>query len=157
MILKVSLKSLKLGYVQVKTPKFPKPCSLACNCKITWVSDSGQIWGLPRKFQSYPLGEASRKIMLNFTITLLERPPEKSCSTSQFFREISWAPKLKNENIVYKAKQTSKFSYKGIPSNSKSSWFSVWAKRIKPKSGKHACTAREPSKSSYISKVELAD
>ena len=70
--------------------------------------------------------------------------------------EQSKARKLSNENIVYKAKQTSKFSYKGIPSNSKSSWFSVWAKRIKPKSGKHACTPREPSKSSNISRVELA-
>ena len=70
--------------------------------------------------------------------------------------EQSKARKLSNENIVYKAKQTSKFSYKGFPSNSKSSWFSVWAKRIKPKWGKHACRAREPSKSSYISKVKLA-
>ena len=68
MIQKVALNSLKIGYVHVETPKFPKPCSLACNCKIIWVSDSGQVGGLPRKFQSYPLGEASRKIMLNFTI-----------------------------------------------------------------------------------------
>ena len=68
MIQKVALNSLKIRYVQVETPKFPKPCSLACNCKIIWVSDSGQVGGLPRKFQSYPLGEASRKIMLNFNL-----------------------------------------------------------------------------------------
>jgi len=65
-IQKVALKSLKIGYVQVETPKYPRPCTLACNCKIIWVSDSGQVGGLPRKFQSYPLGEASKKIMLNF-------------------------------------------------------------------------------------------
>ena len=70
MIQKVALNSLKIGYVQVKTPKFSKPCSLACNCKIIWVSDSGQVGGLPRKFQSYPLGEAYRKIMLNFQNTI---------------------------------------------------------------------------------------
>ena len=46
--------------------------------------------------------------------------------------EQSQARKLSNENIVYKAKQTSKFSYKGIPSNSKSSWFSVWASESSP-------------------------
>ena len=68
MIQKVALNSLKIGYVQVKTPKFSKPCSLACNCKIIWVSDSGQVGELSRKFQSYPLGEAFRKIMLNFNI-----------------------------------------------------------------------------------------
>ena len=69
MIQKVALNSLKIGFVQVETSKFRKPCSLACNCKIIWVSDSGQVGGLPRKFQSYPLGEASRKIMLNFNFT----------------------------------------------------------------------------------------
>ena len=66
MIQKVALNSLKIGYVQVKTPKFPKPCSLACNCKIIWVSDSGKVGELSRKFQSYPLGEAFSKITLNF-------------------------------------------------------------------------------------------
>ena len=30
-----------------------------------------------------------RSCRANFKITLLERPPEKSCSTSQFFMEIS--------------------------------------------------------------------
>ena len=68
MIQKVALNSLKIGYVQAEIPKFPKPYSLACNCKIIWVSDSGQVGGLPRKSQSYPLGEASRKIRLNFNI-----------------------------------------------------------------------------------------
>ena len=68
MIQKVALNSLKIGYVQVKTPKFSKPCSLACNCKIIWVSDSGQVGGLPRKFQSYPVGEAFSKITLNFNL-----------------------------------------------------------------------------------------
>ena len=58
--------SLKIGYVEVKTPKYPRPCTLACNCKIIWVSDSGQVGGLPKKFQSYPFGEASRKITFNF-------------------------------------------------------------------------------------------
>ena len=66
MIQKVALNSLKIWYVQAETPKYPRPCTLACNCKIIWVSDSGQVGGLPRKFQSYPLGEASKKIMLNF-------------------------------------------------------------------------------------------
>ena len=66
---KLFLDLLKIGYVQVETPKFPRPCTLACICKIIWVSDSGQVGGLPRKFQSYPLGEASRKIMLNFNFT----------------------------------------------------------------------------------------
>ena len=50
MIQKVALNSLKIGYVQVKTPKFPEPCSLACNCKIIWDSDFDEVGGLPRKF-----------------------------------------------------------------------------------------------------------
>ena len=66
MILKVALKSLKLAYVQVETPKFTRPCTLACNCKIIWDSEFDEVGELPRKFQSYPLGEASKKIMLNF-------------------------------------------------------------------------------------------
>ena len=66
MILKVALKSLKIGYVQVETPKFPRSCTLACNCKIIWDSEFDEVGGFPRKFQSYPLGETSRKIMLNF-------------------------------------------------------------------------------------------
>ena len=65
-ILKVALNSLKIGYVQVKTPKFPKPCSLACNCKIIWESESIKLEG----FQE------------NFKVTLLERPLVKSRSTS---------------------------------------------------------------------------
>ena len=69
MIQKVALNSLKIGYVQVETPKFAEPCSLACNCKIIWVSDSGQVGGLPRKFQSYPLGKVSKKTMLHFNFT----------------------------------------------------------------------------------------
>ena len=73
-IQKVALKSFKFGYVQVETPKFPRPCTLACNCKIIWVSDSGQVGGLPKKFQSYPLGEVSRKIMLNFNFFTKDFP-----------------------------------------------------------------------------------
>ena len=69
-ILKVALKSLKIAYVQVETPKYPRPCTLACNCEIIWASDSGQVGG----------GRA------NFEITLVERPSKKSCSTS-FFKE----------------------------------------------------------------------
>ena len=68
MIQKVALKSLKVGYLQVETPKSPSPCTLACNCKIIRVSDSGQVGEWSRKFQNYPLGEASRKIMLNFNL-----------------------------------------------------------------------------------------
>merc|ERR1711891_76003 len=63
-----ALNSLKIEYGQVETPKYPRPCTLACNCKIIWASDSGQVGGLPRKFQSYPFGEASRKSRLNFKI-----------------------------------------------------------------------------------------
>ena len=68
MIQKVALNSLKIEYVQLATPKFPKPCSLACNCKIIWDSEFDEVGGFPKKFQSYPLGEAFRKIMLNFNI-----------------------------------------------------------------------------------------
>ena len=67
-IQKIALNSLKIRYVQDRTPKYPRPCTLACNSKIIWVSDSGQVGGFPKKFQSYPLGEAFRKIMLNFNI-----------------------------------------------------------------------------------------
>ena len=65
-IQKVALKSFKFGYVQVETPKFPRPCTLACNCKIILDSEFDKVWVFPRKFQSYPVGEASKKIMLNF-------------------------------------------------------------------------------------------
>ena len=68
MIQKVALKSLKFGYVQVETPKFPKPCTLACNCKIIWDSEFDKVGGFPRKFQSYPVGEAFSKITLNFNL-----------------------------------------------------------------------------------------
>ena len=61
-----ALHPLKIKYEQVETPKYPRPCTFSCNCKIIWASDSGQVGGLPRKFQSYPFGEASKKIMLNF-------------------------------------------------------------------------------------------
>ena len=61
--------SLKIRYIQVETPKDPRPCTLACNCKIIWDSDFDKVGGFPRKFQTYPLGEASRKIMLNFNFT----------------------------------------------------------------------------------------
>ena len=52
-IQKVALKSLKVGYVQVETPKLPRPCTLACNCKIIWVSDSGQVGEWSSKFQNH--------------------------------------------------------------------------------------------------------
>ncbi|MEL7054679.1 MAG: hypothetical protein AAGM45_23265, partial [Cyanobacteria bacterium J06588_5] len=68
MIQKVALKSLKVGYVQVETPKFPRPCTLACNCKIIWDSEFDKVGGFPRKFQSYPVGEAFSKITLNFIL-----------------------------------------------------------------------------------------
>ena len=88
MILKVALKSLKLGYVQLKTPKFPRPCTLACNCKIMWDSDFDEVGGLPKKFQSYPLGEASRKIMLNFqNITRGWLFLSKNCISKEFKSE----------------------------------------------------------------------
>ena len=67
-IQKVALKSLKFGYVQVETPKFPRPCTLACNCKIIWDSEFDKVGGFPRKFQSYPVGEAFSKITLNFNL-----------------------------------------------------------------------------------------
>ena len=38
------------------------------NFKIFWVENVDEVGGLARKFQSYPLGEPSRKIMLNFKI-----------------------------------------------------------------------------------------
>ena len=66
MIQKVALNSLKIGCVQVETPKFPKPCTLACNCKIIWVSDSGQVGEWSSKFQNHTGREAYEKIMLNF-------------------------------------------------------------------------------------------
>ena len=68
MIQKVALKSLKFGYVQVETPKFLRPCTLACNCKIIWDSEFDKVGGFPRKFQSYPVGEAFSKITLNFNL-----------------------------------------------------------------------------------------
>ena len=68
MIQKVALKSFKFGYVQVETPKFPRPCTLACNCKIIWDSEFDKVGGFPRKFQSYPVGEAFSKITLNFNL-----------------------------------------------------------------------------------------
>ena len=56
------------------TPKFPRPCTLACNCNIIWVSDSGQVGGWSRKFRNHTGREAFEKIMLNFTKnTLTER------------------------------------------------------------------------------------
>ena len=68
MIQKVALKSLKFGHVQVETSKFPEICTLACNCKIIWDSEFDEVGGFPKKFQSYPVGEGSRKIMLNFNL-----------------------------------------------------------------------------------------
>ena len=67
-IQKVALKSLNVGYVQVETPKFPRPCTLACNCKIIWDSEFDKVGEFPRKFQSYPVGEAFSKITLNFNL-----------------------------------------------------------------------------------------
>ena len=66
---KVASNWLKIGYIQVETPKFPRPCTLACICKIIWDSEFDEVGGFPRKFQSYPVGEASKKIMLNFNFT----------------------------------------------------------------------------------------
>ena len=44
--------------------RVPFPPSL----KSCGLKNFDEVGGLPRKFQTYPLGEASRKIMLNFTI-----------------------------------------------------------------------------------------
>ena len=63
---KVALNSLKFGYVQVETHKFPRPCTLACTCKIIWVSDSGQFGGWSSKFRNHSGREAFKKIVLNF-------------------------------------------------------------------------------------------
>ena len=68
MILKVVLNLLKIGYVQVETPKYPRPCTLACNCKIIWDSDFDKVGGQQKKIQNHPRGEASRKITLNFNL-----------------------------------------------------------------------------------------
>ena len=65
---KVASNQLKIGYVQVETPKFPRPCTLACSCKIIWDSEFDKVGGFPRKFQSYPVGEAFSKITLNFNL-----------------------------------------------------------------------------------------
>ena len=125
----------------------------------------------------------------NFKVTLLERPPKKSCSTSTFSREISlqiFSPtflkrfpcklskpskssklsKISRQQAsqatqacqAHQASQAKQASLQARQANriQTASQQVNWAKRIKPKSGKHACTAREPSKSSYISKVELA-
>ena len=62
---KVVLNLLKIGSVQVETPKSPRPCTLACNCKIIWVSDSGQVGEWSSKFQNPTAREAFEKIMLN--------------------------------------------------------------------------------------------
>ena len=67
-IQKVALKSFKFGYVQVETPKFPRPCTLACNCKIIWDSEFDKVGGFPKKFQSYPVGVAFSKIALKFNL-----------------------------------------------------------------------------------------
>ena len=63
---KVVLNLLKIGYVQVKTPKLPRPCTIAVNCKIIWLSDSGQVGEWSSKFQNHTGREAYEKIMLNF-------------------------------------------------------------------------------------------
>ena len=66
MILKVALNQLKIDYDEVETPKFPRPCTLACNCKIIWVSDSSQVGDWSSKFRNHTGTEAFEKIMLNF-------------------------------------------------------------------------------------------
>ena len=63
-IQKVALKSLKLAYVQVETPKFTRPCTLACNCKIIWVSDSGQVGEWSKKFHREGRKEGKDKMVL---------------------------------------------------------------------------------------------
>ena len=68
MTLKVALNQLKIKYDEVKTPKLPRPCTLACICKIIWVSDSGQVGEWSSKFQNHTGREAYEKIMLNFNL-----------------------------------------------------------------------------------------
>ena len=63
---KVSLNQLKIGYNEVETPKLPRPCTLACICKIIWVSDSGQVGGWSSQFRNHTGRETFEKIMLNF-------------------------------------------------------------------------------------------
>ena len=61
-----SLNQLKIGYDEVETPKLPRPCTLACICKIIWVSDSGQVGEWSSKFRNHTGREAFEKIVLNF-------------------------------------------------------------------------------------------
>ena len=80
---KVALNSLKFGYVQGETPKFPRPCTLACNCKIIWASDSGQVGGWSSKFRNHTGREAFEKIMLNLIFLkeshVIENFNQKNC------------------------------------------------------------------------------
>ena len=68
---KVVLNLLKIGYVQVETPKSPRPCTLACNCKIIWASDSGQVGGWSTKSRNHTGREAFEKIMLNLILMMM--------------------------------------------------------------------------------------
>ena len=65
---KSALKLLKIAYLKVKPPYLIKKCTSSSQSKFLWVKKCHEVGGLARKFQSYPLGEASRKIMLNFNL-----------------------------------------------------------------------------------------
>ena len=120
MIQKVALNSFKIGYVQAETPKFPRPCTLACNCKIIWDSEFDEVGELSRKFQSYPLGEGSRKTILNFNlkgISLelenfvglgLTKPNSKSTSWAGHMSTWSskWSKPSKRSQAVRVSKET---------------------------------------------------
>ena len=117
MILKVALKSLKIAYDKVKALKLPRPCTLACSCKIRWDSEFNKVGGFPRKFQSYPLGEASIKIMLNFQNTIrgwlflskncISKESKSESCTNHLSTQVSKSSKqLKRSQAVRASKET---------------------------------------------------
>ena len=58
-ILKVTSNSLILAYVIVKLYSHNKFTILPSWSKILWAAKCHEVGGLPRKFESYTLGEAS--------------------------------------------------------------------------------------------------
>ena len=106
------------------------------------------------------LGRCQKK----FKVTLLERPPEKSCSTSKFSREISckiFSPtKFQNHHGQLQI-------YKGILCNSKISWLkSEWSATHvtshvpswapKTQAGDSWTWASKPHKAKNLSKTKQA-
>ena len=120
---KVSLKSLKIAYVIVK------PLYLDILVHELTVEKS----------YVFPIRVKLEGCQENFKVTLLERPPKKSCSTSTFSREISLQ--------IFSPTFLKRFPCK-LSKPSKSSKLS----KISRQQATQACQAQ-----SYISKVELAD